>query len=270
MSRIQGVPTNFDLTGIGAFNVETDGERGYNHLNRQGDMFRAQADPDIQTGGGSNVSPHQVTASQFEDIRGVSNTPEFMQYTPMENALPAQQGPGFFGRMYNTIDKGLGGILPGGQDFNEGYLKKGYDAIGGYEGIDKTVGGVLPGGQPVGEGYMSKGYNAIDQTMGGYLPGGVERGGAPVQTQLQAAPSQQHPYSQSGWGSDKTDAQIREMQRRIGTKVDGMWGPKSEASLSAFQNNERMAQRSDLADRDNPMTRRGFRVSGGDALPTMM
>ena len=56
------------------------------------------------------------------------------------------------------------------------------NAIGSlYSGVDNLVGGILPGGQAFGQGYLGQLYTGADKMLGGYLPnvgGGVAGGGA--------------------------------------------------------------------------------------------
>lgn len=70
----------------------------------------------------------------------------------------------------------------------------GGDALSGlYTGADKLVGGMLPGGQAFGDGYLANLYTGADKMAGGYLPnigGGAAMGGAgytPGYMQAQAA-----------------------------------------------------------------------------------
>ena len=75
-----------------------------------------------------------------------------------------------------------------------GHLSNGFnvgDALGSlYTGADTLLGGVLPGGQAFSQGYLGNLYGAADKALGGYLPnigGGAAAGGVGVTPQYMQA-----------------------------------------------------------------------------------
>lgn len=59
-----------------------------------------------------------------------------------------------------------------------------------YTGVDNLVGGILPGGQAFGQGYLGQLYTGADKMLGGYLPnigGGAAAGGAGYTPQYMSA-----------------------------------------------------------------------------------
>lgn len=65
------------------------------------------------------------------------------------------------------------------------------NAVGSlYSGVDNLVGGILPGGQAFGQGYLGQLYTGADKMLGGYLPnvgGGAAAGGAGYTPQYMSA-----------------------------------------------------------------------------------
>ena len=94
----------------------------------------------------------------------------------------------------NWVGDGLSAAVDYGADALTSAVNWGGDALSSlYGGADKLVGGLLPGGQAFGDGYLANLYTGADKMVGGYLPnigGGAAMGGAgytPQYMQAQAA-----------------------------------------------------------------------------------
>ena len=83
-----------------------------------------------------------------------------------------------------------------------------------YSGADTLVGGILPGGQKFAEGYLGQLYTGADKAIGGYLPNVAGAGYVPASTTAGAAaganPAVSDGFlsSQDVYGSQFTDARL--------------------------------------------------------------
>jgi hypothetical protein len=83
-----------------------------------------------------------------------------------------------------TLSNGLGSIGDFGVEMLNGNFSTALGDL--YGGVDTLVGGVLPGGQAFSQGYLSNLYTGADNMLGGYLPGGQ----TPAQMQAAASAAQ--------------------------------------------------------------------------------
>jgi len=83
-----------------------------------------------------------------------------------------------------TLSNGLGSIGDFGVEMLNGNFSTALGDL--YGGVDTLVGGILPGGQAFSQGYLSNLYGGADKMLGGYLPGGQ----TPAQMQAAASAAQ--------------------------------------------------------------------------------
>jgi hypothetical protein len=83
-----------------------------------------------------------------------------------------------------TLSNGLGSIGDFGVEMLNGNFSTALGDL--YGGVDTLVGGILPGGQAFSQGYLSNLYSGADNMLGGYLPGGQ----TPAQMQAAASAAQ--------------------------------------------------------------------------------